>query len=210
MPHLHFPEDELAERRRRTSGRLDELGLDALLIFRQESMYYLTGYDTAGYSLFQCLVFRADGDMVLVTRSADREQAAYTSMIPDVRIWVDRGGANPADDVLAVLGEKQLRGAKLGVELNAWGLTGQRWVMMERALQGFGTWKDASDLVQGLRLIKSPSEQDFSGGRAGSSMTDCGRSTQPSLRASMKAGSMPHWNRPSSAAVATTRRAARS
>ena len=161
MPHLHFSGNELAERRRRTSERLDDLGLDALLIFRQESMYYLTGYDTAGYSLFQCLVFRADGDMVLVTRSADKEQAAYTSMIPDVRIWVDRGGANPADDVLAVLEEKQLRGAKFGVELNAWGLTGQRWVMMERALKGFGTWEDASNLVQGLRLIKSPSEQDF-------------------------------------------------
>ena len=71
---------------------MNERGVDALLIFRQESMYYLTGYDTAGYTMFQCLVLLADGDMVLVTRSADREQAAYTSVIPDVRIWVDRGG----------------------------------------------------------------------------------------------------------------------
>ena len=160
MPRLHFGEEELAERRRRTCERLQELGLDALLMFRQESMYYLTGYDTAGYAMFQCLVLRADGDLVLVTRSADREQAAFTSIIPDVRIWVDRGGANPADDVLAVLEEKGLRGGRFGVELNAWGLTGQHWVMMETALSGFGTWEDASDLVQAFRLIKSPAEQD--------------------------------------------------
>ena len=37
-------------------------------------MYYLTGYDTGGYSLFQCLILRADGDLVLVTRSADKLQ----------------------------------------------------------------------------------------------------------------------------------------
>ncbi len=161
MPHLHFSEDELAERRERTCKRMNELGFDALLMFRQESMYYLTGYDTAGYVLFQCLVLLADGDMVLVTRSADREQAAYTSVIPDVRIWVDRGGANPADDVLAVLEEKKLRGGRVGVELNAWGLTGQRWVMMENALRGFCVWEDASDLVQGLRVVKSATEQDY-------------------------------------------------
>ncbi len=160
MPRLHFSQDELAGRRARTARRMAQCGLDALLIFRQESMYYLTGYDTGGYSLFQCLVFRADGDMVLVTRSADREQAAFTSMISDVRIWVDRGDAKPADDVVAVLEEKGLRGARLGVELNAWGLTGRRWVMMQAALEGFAAWEDASDLVQALRLIKSPAEQD--------------------------------------------------
>ena len=160
MPRLHVSEEELAERRQRTCERLGKLGLDALLMFRQESMYYLTGYDTAGYAMFQCLVLRADGDLVLVTRSPDREQAALTSIIPDVRIWVDRGGANPADDVLAVLAEKGLRGGRFGVELNAWGLTGQHWVMMQGALDTFGTWEDASDLVQALRLIKSPAEQD--------------------------------------------------
>ena len=50
-------------------------GLDGLLIFRQESMYYLTGYDTFGYCFFQCLVLHADGRMVLLTRAPDLRQA---------------------------------------------------------------------------------------------------------------------------------------
>ena len=52
---LHFTEEELKSRRDRVIVELQASGLAALLIFRQESMYYLTGYDTTGYSQFQCL-----------------------------------------------------------------------------------------------------------------------------------------------------------
>ncbi len=47
MP-LHFTQDELEERRHKVTAEMRSIGLDALLIFRQESMYYLTGYDTTG------------------------------------------------------------------------------------------------------------------------------------------------------------------
>jgi Xaa-Pro dipeptidase len=46
-----------------------ERGLHGLLLFRQESMYYLTGYDTFGYCFFQCLYLGADGRLVLLTRA---------------------------------------------------------------------------------------------------------------------------------------------
>jgi len=78
--HLHFSEDEFAGRRARTAAELTASGLDALLIFRQESMYYLTGYDTFGYVHFQTLVLTANGKMVLLTRSADLRQAGFTSV----------------------------------------------------------------------------------------------------------------------------------
>ena len=160
MAHLHFSESELADRRQRACEAMIGRGLDAVLLFRQESMYYLTGYDTGGYAMFQCLVLLADGAMTLVTRSADREQAAHTSVIEDVRIWADRGDANPARNVRDVLEEKGLRNRRVGVELHAWCLTAQRRVAMEAELDGFCAWEDATDLVQALRLIKSPAELD--------------------------------------------------
>jgi Xaa-Pro dipeptidase len=46
---LHFAAEELAARRKAASKELIGRGLDGLLVFRQESMYYLTGYDTFGY-----------------------------------------------------------------------------------------------------------------------------------------------------------------
>ena len=45
---LHFTREEFAERRTRTCTAMASEGLDGLLLFRQESMYYLTGYDTFG------------------------------------------------------------------------------------------------------------------------------------------------------------------
>ena len=81
-------------------------GLDALLMFKQESMYWLTGYDTFGYCFFQCLVLRADGDLVLLTRAPDLRQAEHTSIIADIRIWVDREGSDPADGAAGAAGRE--------------------------------------------------------------------------------------------------------
>jgi Xaa-Pro dipeptidase len=50
---LHLTRDEFAACRRRASAEMAKAGLDGLLIFHQESVYYLTGYDTSGYSMFQ-------------------------------------------------------------------------------------------------------------------------------------------------------------
>ena len=66
---LHFSQSELAERRARAISLMQSRGLDGLLIFRQESMYYLTGYDTFGYVFFQCLYLGADGRTMLLTRA---------------------------------------------------------------------------------------------------------------------------------------------
>ena len=104
-PIIHFSEDELAVRRRRTIEALTAQGLEGLLCFRQESMYYLSGYDTFGYVFFQCLYLGADGTMTLLTRAPDVRVAAYTSVVEDIRMWVDAPDANPAEDLKAILDE---------------------------------------------------------------------------------------------------------
>ncbi len=63
---LHFSADELAERRDRVIASMTEAGLEGLLLFRQESLYYLTGHDTYGFVFFQCLYLGADGKMTLL------------------------------------------------------------------------------------------------------------------------------------------------
>lgn len=47
-----FGESELAGRVERARAALREAGLDALLLFAQESHHFLTGYDTSGYVFF--------------------------------------------------------------------------------------------------------------------------------------------------------------
>lgn len=158
---LHFTEQEFADRRAAAVRSMVARDLDGLLIFRQESMFYLTGYDTFGYCFFQCMLLSADGHFSLLTRAPDLRQAQHTSVIEDIRIWTDGHGVNPAHAVRELLAEYGLRGRKLGVEYGAYGLNAQHGRMLDTALDEFCLLEDASDLVGQLRLVKSTTELDY-------------------------------------------------
>ena len=155
---LHFSESELAARRERAVALMQKRGLDGLLMFRQESMYYLTGYDTFGYVFFQCLYLGADGRLMLLTRAPDLRQAQNTSDIKDIRVWIDAPHADPATELCAYLRGFGLSGKTLGVEWEAYGLTARNGMRLQAAFDGFADLQDASDLVSRLRLVKSPQE----------------------------------------------------
>lgn len=156
--HLHFERAELDGRLARTLAALEARGLDGLLMFRQESSYWLTGYDTFGYVYFQCVVLRADGRMALLTRAPDRLQAGFTSVIEDVRVWVDGPDADPAGELAGLVRELGLAGRRLGVEWESYGLTARNGQRLAAALDGVCALEDASELVSRLRLVKSPAE----------------------------------------------------
>jgi Xaa-Pro dipeptidase len=156
--HTHFTREEFATRRAATVAEMQRRGLRALLMFRQESMYWLTGYDTFGYVYFQCLVLTDDGRLALLTRAPDRLQAKFTSIVEDVRIWVDGADAAPAMELRALLAQLGTASGTLGVEWEAYGLTARNGQRLAAALDGFATATDASDLISALRLTKSPAE----------------------------------------------------
>ena len=120
---LHFERAEYQARIARVLSALEHAGLDGLLMFQQESMYYLTGYDTFGFCFFQCLYLGADGRLALLTRSADLRQARHTSIIEDVRVWTDARGASPAGQLRDMLEGLGLSGRRLGFEARSHGLT---------------------------------------------------------------------------------------
>ena len=66
---LHFSNEEFLNRKTKVINSMKEQNLDALLMFRQESMYWLTGYDTFGYVFFQSLVLDQKGNVILLTLS---------------------------------------------------------------------------------------------------------------------------------------------
>ena len=75
---LHFERTEYLARIEKARAKLREKDLAALLIFAQESHYYLTGFDTSGFVFFQCAVLTADErPITLLTRLPDREQARH-------------------------------------------------------------------------------------------------------------------------------------
>ena len=155
---LHFDRTEFDARRDRLVIEMAERKLDAMLLFAQESMYWLTGYDTFGFCFFQCLVVKADGSLVLMTRSADLRQARHTSILDNIVVWTDRDGANPAVELRNLLNDLDLLGCRIGVEYDTHGLTGKNCRLLDEEMKTFATTVDASDIVSRLRLFKSAAE----------------------------------------------------
>ncbi len=155
---LHFTAAEFARRRQALLAAMTAERLDALFLFQQESMFWLTGYDTFGFCFFQCLVVRADGTMALLTRSADLRQAQHTSNIGDIRIWKDGRDANPAADLLALARDLGLAGKRVGVEYESYGLVASNYRKLEAAFAGKVDLVDASPIVTRLRAAKSTEE----------------------------------------------------
>ncbi len=155
---IHFKKEEFLERKSKVIQELKNQNLDGLLMFRQESMYWLTGYDTFGYVYFQCLVLTAKGDLVLLTRAPDLRQAQNTSIIKNIRIWIDKEKSNPASELKNILSELTLENSNLGVEYEAYGLTGRNAINLNNSLKNFAKLHDKSELISFLRVVKSPAE----------------------------------------------------
>lgn len=159
---LHFERSEFDARVSSARAALRREKLDAILLFAQESLYYLTGFDSIGFVFFQCAVLTAEsGEIVLLTRRPDLEQARRTSTIADVRLWYDREGADPSGELKAILEEKKLAGTRIGIELRTFGLTADKCDLVRRRLQGWCELVDASQLVRTLRVVKSPAEMAY-------------------------------------------------
>ena len=158
---LHFTKEEFSRRKEKVLTIMKEQNIDALLMFRQESMYWLTGYDTFGYVFFQSLILDQKGNVILLTRAPDLRQAQNTSNIDDIRIWVDKDGSNPTDDLKIILDELNLKGKNLGVEYEAYGLTGRNALRLNKSLENYCSIEDKSELITKLRVVKSNEEIEY-------------------------------------------------
>jgi len=155
---LHFSKEEFSKRKQSVLKSMKEQNLDALLMFRQESMYWLTGYDTFGYVFFQTLILDQTGNVILLTRAPDLRQAQNTSNIENIRIWVDKDGINPTDDLKKILNELNLKNKNIGIEYEAYGMTGRNALRLNKSLDNYCRFEDQSELITKLRVIKSDEE----------------------------------------------------
>ncbi len=158
MPN--FDLSEYQARQAKAQAAIQNAGLDAMLLFAPESHYWLTGYDTFGFAMFQCMVMTAKGDIQLLTRMPDLRQAQLTSMLSDdqIHVWPEYEGSNPAEHLANMLSDMGLTRARLGFESNTSGLTDHNGQLLRTALPAL---EDHSDLFRALRRVKSPAEIDM-------------------------------------------------
>ena len=156
MP-FHFDAAEYAARRARATQAVKEAGLDALILFAPESHYWICGYDTFGFAMYQAMVLTAKGDLHLMTRMPDRLQAFQTSVLSEdeIHVWPQYEGSNPAEHLKNLLTDLGVAEGRLGFESDTAGLTDRNGQLTRAALPAA---EEHSDLIRALRRVKSPAE----------------------------------------------------
>jgi Xaa-Pro dipeptidase len=158
--HVHFPAEEFEERQTRVKQELAARALDGMLISRIEDQYWLCGLDTDGYVIFHMMFMGAGGELTHVSRTADLASIEYSSLVEDVRVWEDAQDHPKSSVVRDMLASHGMKGKRIGVQLDTFGLLPNLYLEMRSALDGFCELVDASDLIRLMRLVKSPRELD--------------------------------------------------
>lgn len=177
--------EELAERLARTRARMQRAGLDGLVVVDPANLHYLTGYDAWSFYMPQLLFVPLTGEPLLVMRQMDADGAHRTASMPPERILgypeslVHQRGAHPFDWVAERLREHGFaQRGRIGYEAEAHFFTVRSFHALER---GLPEWQlvDAHDVVNWVRLVKSPFELEL--------MRGAGRIASAAMRAGIEA-----------------------
>lgn len=166
-PMVTFSSEEFKQRVENTKKRMDTAGIDVLLITDPANMNYLSGYDGWSFYVHQMLVVISDEDQpIWIGREMDANVAKMTSwlfhdnIIPYPDDFVHSSMKHPMDFVANILKEIGQSNRTIGVEMDQYYFTAKCY---ERLLHGLpnATFKDATNLVNWVRIIKSDTEIEY-------------------------------------------------
>jgi len=159
MPgYFVFSPEELDQRLANVRARMAEARLDGLIVSVPENIYYLTGLDHWGFFACHMLVVPAEGEMILIARAMERITIA--NQVANARFCGHADHEDAADYAVKALGEAGLGGARVGIEKRSLFLTPRIAEKVQHDTPGI-RWQDASGLVDGVRLVKSPLEMEY-------------------------------------------------
>ena len=152
-----FSESEYKERLARARELLKDNGLDGYICIAPELLYYFAGYEAYTFFSDQALIFTTgDDEPSLVLREVDIPVSRETAWITDFRPF-HYGKEDPADLVGEAAKEKGLSSKKIGADLGSFSASAGYVERLRDALAP-AQIVDATELINSLRLVKSPSE----------------------------------------------------
>lgn len=152
---LTFPLEEYQRRLRELRQRMQLRKVDVLLVTDPENLTYLTGYQTTGYSYFQCLVVPLEQEPFMVTRLLEDSNVYARTWVEKSYPYNDTGDAIQA--VWHALVEAGLNRAAIGYEKNSYYFPAYQQERMAASLR-FTELYDCSGIVEQGRIVKSPDE----------------------------------------------------
>lgn len=169
MRGLPFSLEEYRSRLRRVQSRLVERGIDLLLVTTPENNFYLTGFETTGYYMYQATLIPAEGAPVPIVRSLEQTLLATGTWIGDGEVYLDTD--DPALFTARVISERFGERLTIGLEEQGFFLPVGFYRRLAEALPN-ATLGDASGTVEAERKAKS--EQEISYIRHAAHAATCG------------------------------------
>ena len=153
--YQYFSLDEYRQRLGALRDRMQEKGLDALLVHTPENIFYISGYQTPALYFYLALLVPLDREPVLIPHPHEESLVHAFSWVEDYRMYADTSdGVELTRDVVVELG---LGDKRIGFENDAWMLKSSDYIRL-RSMLPDATIIDASGLVEQGRLIKSITE----------------------------------------------------
>ena len=162
-----FDLSEYKERVRKTKERMNKDGVEVLLVTAPANINYLTGYDGWSFYVHQLLILEADEEEpIWVGRYMDANGAKLTTYLREENIrgysddYVQSSMKHPMSFVADILKEKGWANKRIGVEMDQYYFTARCLSELQESLPN-AKFKDATLLVNWIRLIKSEAEISF-------------------------------------------------
>ncbi|MBZ9982436.1 MULTISPECIES: Xaa-Pro peptidase family protein [unclassified Mesorhizobium] len=158
MSKHDFTAAEFADRLARVRAAMAARDLDWLIAVHPASIHWLTGSDAKSYQEFQCLLVGARNEpLVVLTRQGEVHEFETDSGADEVHGF---GGGENEDPVAAfadVARRHDVLGRRVGLEVPAYYLHPHHCLGL-RAVIGDTLLAEATELIAGLKLVKSPAE----------------------------------------------------
>jgi len=154
-PVAAFSPDEYAARVSATRAEMRRRGLDLLVCVSPENIYYLLGLNHQGYFAFTLLLLPLVGEPTLVARAM--EGPTIAAQAPSCVHAAFGDAQDAATTAAAAVADLAPSGARVGVECNGMFFPIVAWEHIRQSLSD-RDWVDASDLVEAIRVVKSPAE----------------------------------------------------
>jgi Xaa-Pro dipeptidase len=149
--HFEISHDEHRDRYRRLQAAMADAGIDTLLSWAPENVYYMTGYDTLGYYFPQCLIASVDSDPALVVRHFESPNVEAQTWVTNYVGYLDH------EDVAEIVAQVAAKfGTRIGTESQTWAVSPAIAARVADRLDGRVVPLDG--LVEALRLVKSSAE----------------------------------------------------
>ncbi|GLR62855.1 ectoine hydrolase, partial [Marinospirillum insulare] len=156
-PALCFPLAEYQHRLNQLRERMQERLLDAVVISDPENLFYLTGYQTTGYSYFQALVVPLEGEPISITRELEASNMVHRTWVEEARCYTDTGDA--IQELFNIIKDLGLEHKYVGYERNSYFFPAYQQDRFHNHMQaGEGNLLDCYGIVEEGRICKSAAE----------------------------------------------------